>query len=232
MTILLALCSFLVFMPMMLGIMAGMTLVDSCIEEYTKIGPFWEMTSFVSVFGSSVRQWIHIYVSLQWPGLWFRSCSSSLVVEFPVVVQRPFPMSTETPLLLLNTVIDVPVAQVVQVRTSSVAPCIWQSLVRCSVFAFGVQEYGNFWEVSVCYTPWFGSGYMFGNFTRFLRDGDSTVVAPVVVHDMCRMVQTMQNCLEVPQVQFLRVCGRRCVHAATSSRQSWDGVQFRSSTRS
>ena len=57
-------------------------------------------------------------------------------------------------------------------------------------------------------------------------------VVPVVVHDMCRMVQTMQNCLEVPQVQFLRVCGRRCVHAATSSRQSRDGVQIRSSTRS
>ena len=49
------------------------------------------------------------------------------------------------------------------------------------------------------------------------------VVAPVVAHDMCRMVQTMQNCLEVPQVQFLRVCGRRCVHAATSSRQSGTG---------
>ena len=55
---------------------------------------------------------------------------------------------------------------------------------------------------------------------------------PVVVHDRCRMVQTMQNCLEVPQVQFLRGCGRRCVHAATSSRQSRDGVQIRSSTSS
>ena len=55
---------------------------------------------------------------------------------------------------------------------------------------------------------------------------------PVVVHDMCRMVQTMQNCLEVPQVQFLRGCGRRFVHAATSSRQSRDGVQIRSSTSS
>ena len=39
-----------------------------------------------------------------------RSYSSSLVVEFPIVVQRPFPMTTETPLLLLDTVIDVPVA--------------------------------------------------------------------------------------------------------------------------
>ena len=57
-------------------------------------------------------------------------------------------------------------------------------------------------------------------------------VVPVVVHDMCRMVQTMQNCLEVPQVQFLRGCGRRFVLAATSSRQSRDGVQIRSSTSS
>ena len=39
---------------------------------------------------------------------------------------------------------DVPVAQFVQVRTSAMAPCFWQSLVRCSVFAFGVQEYGFF----------------------------------------------------------------------------------------
>ena len=28
--------------------------------------------------------------------------------------------------------------QFVQVRTSAIAPCIWQSLVRCSVFVFGV----------------------------------------------------------------------------------------------
>ena len=105
----------------------------------------------------------------------FRSCSLSLVVEFPVVVQRPFPMTTETSLLLLNTVIDVPVAQFVQVRASSIAPCIWQSLVRCSVFAFGVQDYGIFWEtpsgvVSVCYTPWFDSGYMFGVSLRGLLE--------------------------------------------------------------
>ena len=76
-------------------------------------------------------------------------------------------MTTETPLLLLNTVIDVPVAQFVLVSTSSVASCIWQSLVRCSVFAFGVQDYGIFWVitsvmVSVCSTPWSDSGYMLG----------------------------------------------------------------------
>ena len=101
----------------------------------------------------------------------FRSCCSSSI--FPVVVQRPTPMvllvrkTIETPLLLLNTVIDVLVAQFVQVRTSSKAPCIWQSLVWCSLFAFGVQDYGLFWEfpsgmVSVCNTPSFDSGYMFG----------------------------------------------------------------------
>ena len=90
----------------------------------------------------------------------------------------------ETPLLLLNTVIDVPVAQFLQVRTSFIVPCIWQSLVRCLVFACGVQDYGLFWEttsgtVSVCNTPWFDSGYMFGvslrglleDFTRFIREG-------------------------------------------------------------
>ena len=105
----------------------------------------------------------------------FRSCSSSLVVEFLVVVQRPFPKTTETLLLLLNTVIDVPVAQFVQVRAFSIAPCVWQSRVRCSVFACGVQDYGMFWVTSsgmfsVCYTPWFDSGYMFGVSPRGLLD--------------------------------------------------------------
>ena len=55
---------FFVVRPKMLGIMAGMTQKDSCLEEYRKIGFFWEMTSYVSVFSSLVRQWIHIYVSL------------------------------------------------------------------------------------------------------------------------------------------------------------------------
>ena len=67
---------------------------------------------------------------------------------------------------------------------------------------------------------------------QFMAVLGQVFVVPVVVHDMCRMVQTMQNCLEVPQVQFLRGCGRRCVHAATSSRQYRDEVQIRSSTSS
>ena len=175
----LVLCSLFVFTPKMLGIMAGMTQVDSCIEEYREIGLFWEMTPlfpYSALWFDSGYIFRSVFSGLVYGFdcrklLTFRSCSSSLVVEFPVVVQRPFPMTTETPQLLLNTVIDAPVAQVVQVRTSSVAPCIWESLVRCSVFAFGVQEYGYFWEVSVCYTPWFDSGYTFGVSLRgFMED--------------------------------------------------------------
>ena len=79
---------FLVFISMMLGIVAGMALVDSCIGEYRKIGLFWEMTSFVSVFGSLVRQWIHIYVSLQWPGLWFRLQKTADSPQLQVIVGR------------------------------------------------------------------------------------------------------------------------------------------------
>ena len=36
----------------MLRIMAGMTPNDSCSEECRKIGFYWEMTSYVSVFSS------------------------------------------------------------------------------------------------------------------------------------------------------------------------------------
>ena len=71
---------FFVVRPKMFGIMAGMTQKDSCLEEYHKIGFFWEMTSYVSVFSSLVRQWFHIYVSLQRPGLWFRLQKTA---EFP-----------------------------------------------------------------------------------------------------------------------------------------------------
>ena len=51
---------FFVVRPKMFGIMAGMSA--------EKLVFFWEMTSHVSVFCSLVRQWIHIYVSLQRPG--------------------------------------------------------------------------------------------------------------------------------------------------------------------
>ena len=90
-------------------------------------------------------------------------CRGAEAVSHGLAVQQ----TIEILLLILNTVIDVPVAQVVQVRISSEAPYIWQSLVRCLVLAFGVQDSGLFWEttsgtVSVCNTPWFDSGYMFG----------------------------------------------------------------------
>ena len=93
---------------------------------------------------------------------------------------------------------------------------------------------GGLLEMTSCLSPCSALGSSSDTCTASVHTAvlGFVVVAPVVVHDMCRMVQTMQNCLELPQVQFLRVCGRRCVHAATSSRQSWDGVQFRSSTRS
>ena len=109
-TILHALCSLLVFTPMMLGIMADMTQVDCCIEEYRKIGLFWEMTSFVSVFGSLVRQWIHVHVSLQvaWSMVQTaENCGNSAVAVlrwssiFPVVVQRPFPMTADPSVAVL-----------------------------------------------------------------------------------------------------------------------------------
>ena len=38
----------------MIRIMAGMTQVDRCLEEYRNVGFYWEMTSYVSVFSSSV----------------------------------------------------------------------------------------------------------------------------------------------------------------------------------
>ena len=85
-TLHLALCSCVSVWPTMLRIMAGthhavagftgddapragMTQKDSCLEEYRKIWSLWEMMSYVSVFISLVRQWMHIYVSLQRLGL-------------------------------------------------------------------------------------------------------------------------------------------------------------------
>ena len=68
--------------PKMFGIMAGMTQVDRCLEEYRKIGFYWEMTSYVSVFSSLVRQWIHIYVSLQGSGLRLQQTADSPQLQF------------------------------------------------------------------------------------------------------------------------------------------------------
>ena len=61
-------------------------------QEHRKIGFFWEMTSYVSVSSSLVRQWIYMSV---YRGLVadcsklrsFRSCSSSLVIDILFVPQ-------------------------------------------------------------------------------------------------------------------------------------------------
>ena len=163
---------FFVVSPTMLGLMAGMTQVNRCLEEYLKYWVFLGddvLCFLILLFGSTVDT-IQIYVSLERPGFLvqncstlrkFRSCSSSMVVDISfrsadadshgLTIQK----TTETLLLLLNTVI----------RASSIAPCIWQSCVRCSVFACGVPDYGFSGEmtsgmVSVCSTLWFDSGYM------------------------------------------------------------------------
>ena len=65
-----------------------------------------------------------------------------MVVGTPFVAQMLIPMvlaTMENPQLCVDRAVDAPVMQVVQFRSSSIAPCIWQSLVRCSVFAVGVQ---------------------------------------------------------------------------------------------
>ena len=109
----------------------------------------------------------------------------------------------------------------------------YSTLLGLTVDTYMASVYEAFWKDFTCGPSYFSA--MLGS----TADTSSCVslryevfVVPVVVHDMCRMVQTMQNCLEVPQVQFLRGCGRRFVLAATSSRQSRDGVQIRSSTSS
>ena len=72
------------------------------------------------------------------------------IVYIPVVVQRLFPVVLETVEVpqLLDMVIDAPVVQFVQFRGFFLAPCIWESLARCSVFACGVKDYGPFWETT------------------------------------------------------------------------------------
>ena len=116
--------------PMMLDIMAGMNQKDSCLEEYRKIGFYWEMTSYVSIFSSLVRQWILICVSLQRPGLWFRlqktvdfpqlqffvgrrfSCHGAEADSHGLAVQQTIVILQ---LQFMNKVIDVPGMQVAKV---------------------------------------------------------------------------------------------------------------------
>ena len=63
------------------------------------------------------------------------------------------------------------------------------------------------------------------NFTRFLREGVQFLIWFCRARCCARHVPDGPDNAEL-QVQFLRGCGRRCVHAATSSRQS--GTRFRS----
>ena len=70
-----------------------------------------------------------------------------MVVGTPFVAQMLISIvlaTMENPQLCVDRAVDAPVMQVVQFRSSSIAPCIWQSLVRCSVFAVGVQPHLKF----------------------------------------------------------------------------------------
>ena len=123
---------FFVVRPKMLGIMASMTQKYSCLEEYRKIGFFfWEMTSHVSVFSSFVRQWIHVYVTLQRLGRWFRLQKTAENPQLQFIDGRRFscrgaqadshgPAVQQTmvspQLQFLYEVIDDPGMQLVQVR--------------------------------------------------------------------------------------------------------------------
>ena len=71
------------------------------------------------------------------------------VVDIPFVPQRQipmvqaFPQTTVIPKLRVDRAVDAPVMQVVQFRTSSIAPCIWQSLycVRCSPSEYRTMDF-------------------------------------------------------------------------------------------
>ena len=121
-------------------------------------------------------------------------------------------------------------------------PCIWQSLVRCSVFACGVFSWefasGNFYVFSAL---WFDSGYMSASVyeasvrlshvlyvkvagpavLECRRGGGSrapTVAARRILDSCCMPVVCNDRCCVVDDVaQFIDVGGRRCVAAATSS---------------
>ena len=72
----------------MLGIMAGMTQLNRCLEEYLKIGFFWEVTSYVSLFCSLIRQWMH--VTLQRPGLCSELQKTAEILQLQFIDGRRF----------------------------------------------------------------------------------------------------------------------------------------------
>ena len=142
------------------------------------ICPLW---CFDRCFGSMVQK------TVVFPQLQFIT-----VVDTPFVAQMLISMvlaTMENPQLRVDRAVDAPVMQVVQFRSSSTAPCIWQSLVRCSVFAVGVRDCGIFCEISSEWFPyatllgstvdtWLASVYeaFSKNFTRFLREDIPVVV--------------------------------------------------------
>ena len=145
-----------------------------------------------------VQQWIHIYVSLQRPGLWFRTAETAEYPQLQFIDGRRFSwrgadadshghavqQTTETSLLLLNTVIHVPVARFVQVGTSAKAPCVWQS--PATVFGVRLLEYRIMKISGRSLLVWFPYAALIGstvdtclasvyeafwnNFTRFIRE--------------------------------------------------------------
>ena len=84
------------------------------------------------------------------------------------------PQTTEIPQLRVDRAVDAPLVQVVQFRTSSFAPCIWQSLycARCSPLEYRTMDFlGDLFRMfSVFNTPRFDSGYMFGVSLRGLLE--------------------------------------------------------------
>ena len=97
-------------------------------------------------------------------------------------------------------VVDVPVAQTVQV------PCIWQSLVWCSVFACGGQDYGFSWasgNIFVFSTLRFDSGHMFGVSLRGLMGVFHTFSTCLTCLSLCNercMVRRCRLTIEIPQL--------------------------------
>ena len=142
-------------------------------------------------------------------------------------------------LLLLNTVIDVPVAQVVQVPL--------YLTVSCMVFAVRLWSTRLRIFLGVCFRKylrihhflvrqWIHVGFslrgLWKNFTRFIREGGSpavlecrrggdcrapTVAARRILDSCCMLVVCNDRCVVDDVAQFIDVGGRRCVAGATSS---------------
>ena len=155
----------------------------------------------------------------------FRSCSSSLVVDFSCRGAEAdshgldlFSRTIETPQLLLSTLIDVPVAQVVQGRrffavvqrpVPMVQPVRW---TRCSMSLL-------LWVVQFVYFPVVAQR---AAVARGYGGRCPCCAGRVPARCWARhmpTVQTMQTFVEVPQSQFLHGYGRLCDHAATLGSQ-------------